>query len=185
MAAAVALRACWTLWTMSGGYPSGIRSVAFVNARGWRICLSWRGFGSASLSRRPARLRVTHRWLATAGPSLASQEVARSGCAGVADVLSDLYVSNIVGGNRLYRNMGSGGFIDEAERLGMAEPTWSFPAWFWDVDNDSGAMEMGYDRARRIQSASASRTDPSVRGPSRPCSRRCLCSLNRPSWPSA
>ena len=95
------------------------------------------------------------------------------GLARVGDGLSDLYVSNIVGGNRLYRNMGSGGFIDEAERLGMAEPTWSFPAWFWDVDNDSGAMEMGYDQARRIQSASASRTDPSVRGPSRPCSSPC------------
>ena len=52
------------------------------------------------------------------------------------DGLQDLYVSNYRGGNRLYRNTGRGGFIDEARRLGVAGPTGSFPAWFWDVDND-------------------------------------------------
>ena len=52
------------------------------------------------------------------------------------DGLQDLYVSNYRGGNRLYRNTGRGGFIDEAQRLGVAGPTGSFPAWFWDVDND-------------------------------------------------
>jgi hypothetical protein len=52
------------------------------------------------------------------------------------DGRQDLYVSNYRGGNRLYRNTGRGFFIDEAPRLGVAGPTGSFPAWFWDVDND-------------------------------------------------
>ena len=52
------------------------------------------------------------------------------------DGLQDLYVSNYRGNNRLYRNTGRGFFIDEAQRLGVAGPTGSFPAWFWDVDND-------------------------------------------------
>ena len=52
------------------------------------------------------------------------------------DGLQDLYVSNYRGNNRLYRNTGRGFFIDEARRLGVAGPTGSFPAWFWDVDND-------------------------------------------------
>ena len=53
-----------------------------------------------------------------------------------ADGLPDLYVSNFGGGNRLYRNTGREVFIDDAARRGVAEPTGSFPAWFWDVDND-------------------------------------------------
>ena len=53
-----------------------------------------------------------------------------------ADGLPDLYVSNFGAENRLYRNTGRGTFVDEAPRLGVAAPTWSFPAWFWDVDND-------------------------------------------------
>ena len=57
------------------------------------------------------------------------------------DRLMDLYVSNSGGQNRLYRNTGRGTFIDEAPRLGVARPTESFPAWFWDVDND-GALDL-------------------------------------------
>ena len=57
------------------------------------------------------------------------------------DRLPDLYVSNSGGSNRLYRNTGRGTFIDEARRLGVAWPTESFPAWFWDVDND-GALDL-------------------------------------------
>ena len=53
----------------------------------------------------------------------------------------DLYVSNVAEGNRLYRNTGRGSFVDEAPRLDVAEPTWSFPAWFWDVDND-GVLDL-------------------------------------------
>ena len=52
------------------------------------------------------------------------------------DGLLDLYVSNLGAGNRLYRNTGRGSFIDEAPALGVAAPIGSFPAWFWDVDND-------------------------------------------------
>ena len=52
------------------------------------------------------------------------------------DRLLDLYVSNRFGSNRLYRNTGDGTFVDMAQRLGVDQPTESFPAWFWDFDND-------------------------------------------------
>ena len=48
----------------------------------------------------------------------------------------DLYVSNLRGSNRLYRNQGDGTFIDMAGKLEVDRPTESFPAWFWDLDND-------------------------------------------------
>jgi hypothetical protein len=48
----------------------------------------------------------------------------------------DLYVANVGGGNRLYRNEGDGTFIDVAPALGVTEPRVSFPCWFWDFDND-------------------------------------------------
>jgi len=48
----------------------------------------------------------------------------------------DLYVSNLSGPNRLYRNEGDGTFVDVAPDLGVTEPNWSFPSWFWDFDND-------------------------------------------------
>jgi hypothetical protein len=48
----------------------------------------------------------------------------------------DIYVSNYKGANRLYRNNANGTFTDVAEMLGVTQPTASFPAWFWDVDND-------------------------------------------------
>ena len=58
------------------------------------------------------------------------------------DRLLDLYVSNLGLGNRLYRNTGTGTFIDEAPPLGVAEPTLSLTAaWFWDVDND-GVLDL-------------------------------------------
>lgn len=48
----------------------------------------------------------------------------------------DLYVSNI-GRNRLYRNKGDGTFEDVAAEAGVIEPQgMSFPAWFFDYDND-------------------------------------------------
>ncbi len=53
----------------------------------------------------------------------------------------DLYVSNNEGANRLYRNNGDGTFTDLAEQLGVVEPNISFPAWFWDVDND-GVLDL-------------------------------------------
>ena len=48
----------------------------------------------------------------------------------------DLYVSNLHGDNRLYRNRGDGTFTDVAPALGVAGPKSSFAAWFWDYDND-------------------------------------------------
>ena len=48
----------------------------------------------------------------------------------------DLYVSNLIEPNRLYRNNGDGSFTDVAIELGVSEPKGSFPAWFWDVNND-------------------------------------------------
>ncbi len=48
----------------------------------------------------------------------------------------DLFVSNLDGENRLYRNRGDGTFADVAPRLGLVDPHRSFPAWFWDFDND-------------------------------------------------
>ncbi|MGB5295930.1 MAG: CRTAC1 family protein [Thermoanaerobaculia bacterium] len=49
---------------------------------------------------------------------------------------ADLYVSNI-GTNRLYRNKGDGSFEDVAVAAGVTEPQgMSFPAWFFDYDND-------------------------------------------------
>jgi hypothetical protein len=48
----------------------------------------------------------------------------------------DLYVSNMRGPNRLYRNNGDGTFTDIASELGVSEPEDSFSCWFWDYDND-------------------------------------------------
>ena len=48
----------------------------------------------------------------------------------------DLYVSNMNGPNRLYRNDGKGHFTDVAPELGLTEPNGSFSCWFWDFDND-------------------------------------------------
>ena len=53
-----------------------------------------------------------------------------------ADGFADLYVSNVGESNRLYRNQGDGTFRNEAHMLNVAGPDASFPAWFWDFDND-------------------------------------------------
>lgn len=52
------------------------------------------------------------------------------------DRYPDLYVSNYRGPNRLYHNNGDGTFSDVAAKAGVVKPTESFPAWFWDFDND-------------------------------------------------
>jgi len=52
------------------------------------------------------------------------------------DRLPDLYLSNLEGDNRLYRNRGDGTFADVAPALGVTRPRNSFPTWFWDFDND-------------------------------------------------
>jgi tetratricopeptide (TPR) repeat protein len=48
----------------------------------------------------------------------------------------DLYVSNYVGRNFLYRNRGNGTFEEVAGRLGVDRPVMSFATWFFDYDND-------------------------------------------------
>jgi hypothetical protein len=53
----------------------------------------------------------------------------------------DLFVSNQNGPNRLYRNRGDGSFEEIAARAGVERPLASFPAWFWDHDND-GALDL-------------------------------------------
>ncbi len=52
------------------------------------------------------------------------------------DRLPDLYVSNLRDANRLYQNRVDGTFVDVAPELGVSGPRASFPAWFWDFDND-------------------------------------------------
>ncbi len=67
----------------------------------------------------------------------------------------DLYLSNYADENRLYRNNGDGTFTDVARELGVTDPIESFPAWFWDYDND-GWLDLfvaGY--ARDIDSVAA------------------------------
>ena len=44
------------------------------------------------------------------------------------------------GPNRLYRNRGDGSFEDVAAELGVTGPRQSFPAWFWDFDNDGNRL---------------------------------------------
>ncbi|MEO8498417.1 MAG: VCBS repeat-containing protein, partial [Planctomycetota bacterium] len=57
------------------------------------------------------------------------------------DRLPDLYVSNFGQPNRLYHNQGNGTFVDVAEALQVTGPLRSFPAWFWDFDND-GVLDL-------------------------------------------
>ena len=57
------------------------------------------------------------------------------------DRYPDLYVSNLAGPNRLYRNTADGRFTDVAPQLGVTEPTRGFPVWFWDFNND-GALDI-------------------------------------------
>ena len=57
------------------------------------------------------------------------------------DGLLDLYISRLTGPNILFENRGENAsgqwaFADVSQKAGVAEPVWSFPAWFWDYDND-------------------------------------------------
>ncbi|MBS1914008.1 MAG: CRTAC1 family protein [Bacteroidetes bacterium] len=56
------------------------------------------------------------------------------------DGLIDLYVSNLAGPNKLFRNNGNRNgawtFTDVAAQAGVQEPEFSFPAFFFDYDND-------------------------------------------------
>ncbi|HXY39622.1 MAG TPA: FG-GAP-like repeat-containing protein [Vicinamibacteria bacterium] len=48
----------------------------------------------------------------------------------------DLYVSNLAGENFLYHNERNGTFREVAKEMGVEGPLMSFPAWFFDYDND-------------------------------------------------
>jgi FG-GAP-like repeat/ASPIC and UnbV len=48
----------------------------------------------------------------------------------------DLFVSNMDGPPRLYRNIGAGQFQDVAPSLGISGPPHGFTCMFWDYDND-------------------------------------------------
>lgn len=52
------------------------------------------------------------------------------------DGYPDLYVSNYRDQNFLFHNNKDGTFEDVAIELHVEKPLWSFPAWFWDYDND-------------------------------------------------
>ena len=53
------------------------------------------------------------------------------------DGWTDLYAVNIGQLNRLYRNLGDGTFVDEAERAGVLVPVeGGYVAFFFDLDND-------------------------------------------------
>ena len=52
------------------------------------------------------------------------------------DRFPELYVSNLNAPNRLYHNQGDGTFIDVAPSRNVSNPTYSFPTWFWDYNND-------------------------------------------------
>lgn len=52
------------------------------------------------------------------------------------DGYPDFYVSNLDGENYLYHNNGDGTFTDVAKKLHVELPLLSFPAWFFDYNND-------------------------------------------------
>lgn len=68
------------------------------------------------------------------------------------DGLPDLFASVLGGPNRLYlnrcgRSVETWQFEDVSARAGVQRPTMSFPAWFWDYDNDGwqDILVLSYD----------------------------------------
>lgn len=57
------------------------------------------------------------------------------------DGYSDIYVSNLGSENFLYHNNGDGTFENVADRLHVERPLLSFPAWFFDYNND-GCLDL-------------------------------------------
>lgn len=62
------------------------------------------------------------------------------------DQWPDLYISRMGEPNLLFRN-DSGKFKDISESAGVQDPVFSFPCWFWDVNNDgyNDIFVNGYD----------------------------------------
>jgi hypothetical protein len=71
------------------------------------------------------------------------------------DRFPDLYVSNLGGHNRLYRNNGDGTFTDVAPQLGVTRPFKSFAAWFWDFNNDGNLDIFVASFERKVQDIAA------------------------------
>ena len=63
------------------------------------------------------------------------------------DRYTDLYVSNLNGPNRLYRNRRDGTFTDIGDAAGVTEPIASLVTWVWDFDND-GRLDIFVASAR-------------------------------------
>ncbi|HUG69339.1 MAG TPA: CRTAC1 family protein [Pirellulaceae bacterium] len=57
------------------------------------------------------------------------------------DRFPDIYVSNLDGANRLFRNNRDGTFTNVASELGVEKPSRSFATWFWDFNND-GVLDL-------------------------------------------
>ncbi len=57
------------------------------------------------------------------------------------DRYPDLFVSNLLGSNRLFKNRGDGTFEDVTRATSAQRPIRSFSAWTWDFDND-GALDL-------------------------------------------
>jgi len=53
----------------------------------------------------------------------------------------DLFLGHENTPNQLFHNNGDGTFTDVARELKVASPTWSFPTWFFDYDND-GTLDL-------------------------------------------
>ena len=52
------------------------------------------------------------------------------------DRFPDLYLNDLAGKGRLYRNSGNGTFKNVSEAMGIDGPSTGFPCWAWDYDND-------------------------------------------------
>ena len=71
------------------------------------------------------------------------------------DRYPDLYVSNFGGPNRLYHNKGDGTFRDLAPGANVTYPFKSFPAWFWDFNNDGNLDLFVSAYERRVEDVAA------------------------------
>ena len=71
------------------------------------------------------------------------------------DRYPDLYVSNFGGPNRLYHNNGDGTFRDLAPGASVTYPFKSFPAWFWDFNNDGNLDLFVSAYERRVEDVAA------------------------------
>jgi hypothetical protein len=78
------------------------------------------------------------------------------------DRYPDLFLSNYKGDNRLYHNQRDGTFVDVAAEKAVTQPKDSFPAWFWDFDNDGNLDLFAFAYAGRVHDVCASYLDGSV-----------------------